>query len=251
MPLVFLLLLILSVLPAVSVFADVETAPEDDVAATSALANTMVSNSVGTIMVWAQPTSVSGSTGTECNSNYKAMTDNRRGIMVGMNNTTLCALVFDDNANTINDGTSSANAWYHLALTWTGGTATFYVNGAAQTPVSSLTALLEPNQSLNLAGVASTDDSWPGRLADARAYSVALSAAEIAAIAGGRSYRFAKTQPTGWWPLMSCADGAAGNGVVFPDSSGNGNSMTADDGPDNTGFTCRGSLFLRNPHGVQ
>jgi hypothetical protein len=231
--------------------ADIETAPEDDFLATTALANTMFSTSDGTIMIWAQPTSVTGSTGTECNSHYKAITDNRRGIMVGTNNATICGLFFDSAAHSINNGTAVANTWYHLAVTWTGGTARLYVDGTEAASVGSLTALLSPNQSMNIAGVSATDDSWPGRLSDGRTYSSALSAAEIANIAGSRSYGFSKTQPTGWWRLNKCADGSTGNGVTFQDISGNGNTMTGDDGPDNVGLTCRANNHLRNHHRVQ
>lgn len=45
------------------------------------------------------------------------------------------------------------------------------------------------------------------------------------------------------FPLAQCGDGASGNGVAFFDTSGNGHTFTPNDGANNTGVTCTGSIL--------
>lgn len=111
--------------------------------------------------------------------------------------------------------TISAGAWYHVALTWTGGQLRLYVNGLLD--ASSTT----PGTALDLSGsVLATLGSTPligspyaGALDEVRIYNRALSAAEVTALAVPPV--ISDTQP----PALSGVDATA-LGVVFSFSEG-------------------------------
>jgi hypothetical protein len=117
-------------------------------------------------------------------------------------------------------GTLPLNTWSHVAVTLSGTTGTLYVNG---TPVATNT-----NMTLNPAALGATTQDWIGRsqypadpylsgsVDDFQVYSRALSAAEVAALAGGQpgagdvaDYRFDES-----------------GGATATDSSGSGNTAT-------------------------
>lgn len=247
---VVLLPLLLGILVC-PVQADIESDGVDDYVASAAAATTMYSNTDGTLMLWTNSTVGSGSTGSACRSNFRGLGDSTNAVWLALQANTLCAGIFATVENSIYSGAISTNTWYHLAVTWTGGVMRLYLDGIEVSSASGLVGMLNPTGTLQLAGVTGADDTWNGRLANPRTYSVPLSAAEIEVIAKSKSYRFVKTNPTGWWSLSECADGAAGNGVVYADHSGNGRTMTGNDGANNTGLTCRGFTNLRNPWRVQ
>jgi hypothetical protein len=111
------------------------------------------------------------------------------------------------------------NTWSHVAVTLSGTTGTLYLNGAA--------VATNPNMTLHPSILGNTNQNWIGRsqypdpflngaVDDFNLYSLALSPAEIAALAGGKpgagniaDYQF---------------DEAAGAGVI--DSSGAGHNAT-------------------------
>jgi concanavalin A-like lectin/glucanase superfamily protein len=117
-------------------------------------------------------------------------------------------------------GTLPLNTWSHVAVTLSGTTGTLYVNG---TPVGTNT-----NMTLNPAALGATTQDWIGRsqypadpyfngsIDDFQVYSRALTAAEVAALAGG--------QP-GAGDVADYAFDESG-GASATDSSGNGNTAT-------------------------
>jgi Alpha-L-arabinofuranosidase B, catalytic/Alpha-L-arabinofuranosidase B (ABFB) domain/Concanavalin A-like lectin/glucanases superfamily/NPCBM-associated, NEW3 domain of alpha-galactosidase/Lamin Tail Domain len=116
-------------------------------------------------------------------------------------------------------GTLPLNTWSHVAVTLSGQTGTLYVNGQA--------VATNPNMTLNPAALGTTSQNWIGRsqfadpfmagdIDDFQIYDHALSAADIAALAGGQpgagnvaSYKFDED-----------------SGEVALDSSGNGRNAT-------------------------
>lgn len=98
----------------------------------------------------------------------------------------------------------------------------------------------------NLAVCRAAGTTANGTVSEILVYNVALSASEIAALAGRRRYGAGSTQPTAHWRLDSCADGAACAGVSFVDGSGNGRTLTGVNGP-----TGRASAVLTRPEAMQ
>jgi hypothetical protein len=129
------------------------------------------------------------------------------------------------------------DTWSHVAVTLSGNTGTLYLNG---NPVAT-----NPNMTLDPADLGNTDQNWLGRsqysdpflnaaIDDFQIYGRALSAAEIAALAGGTP---------GAGDVVSYPFDEA-SGATVPDASGNGRdgtvvSLTKPD------VTCPGKVFLQ------
>jgi hypothetical protein len=122
-------------------------------------------------------------------------------------------------------GTLPLNTWSHVAVTLSGGTGTLYVNGVAVGTNTGMT--------LNPSDLGTTTQNWIGRsqypadpylngaVDDFQIYDSALSAAQVAALAGGQqgagnvvSYRFDEA-----------------SGATAADSSGNGRDATVISAP--------------------
>lgn len=119
---------------------------------------------------------------------------------------------FYDGTTVLLNGALPSNTWNHLAVTKTGTSYEFFVDGkslgtqtGANVPVEKITLGRRVDNNLPL--------PFAGSIADARIYSTALSATDIAKIANGESITAA---PVGHWPL------AEGAGTTAFDVSGNG-----------------------------
>ncbi len=130
------------------------------------------------------------------------------------------------------------NTWSHLAVTLSGTTGTLYING---NPVATNT-----NMTLNPSSLGNTTNNWIGKsqfgdpnlnasVDDFNIYSRALSASEIASLAGGQAgagdvadYKF---------------DEASGATAV--DSSSSGHNATIVPAPQKPTITCPGNVFLQ------
>ena len=84
-------------------------------------------------------------------------------------------------ATTLSAGDITAGSWYHVAYTWTGSTAKVYLNGVETASVSTgsvdtLSAGSTPRE-IGRRGTSTT--AWDGKIATAKVYDRALSAAEV------------------------------------------------------------------------
>jgi len=131
-------------------------------------------------------------------------------------------------SNVISATTMVANTWYHVAVTRTSGTGQMYINGVADGAAVSISASIASG--LNFAignGPNYTSENMDGKIADVKAFDVALSAANMKelyddskviiptknAAAGGF---VSQANLKGWWTL------AEGAGDICYDGSGNG-----------------------------
>jgi Concanavalin A-like lectin/glucanases superfamily len=223
----------------------------DDVGATSGSSlGTFITSTAATLTAWVKTTGTpSGSPGAGCYQGYTVLGDNGGFATLGLlTSTTLCGEVWDGASKTLTAGLS-ANTWYHLALRLTGGVLTLFVNGVSAGTVAS-SAITDLTSELY---VCKTGRSLPlpHRIAELATWNTGLADGEIKNLAtGGRQYGF-RTVPTGYWPLTQCGDGAPGNAVVFRDASGNGRTILAEDGANNSGMTCRASEHLARAWGAQ
>jgi Concanavalin A-like lectin/glucanases superfamily len=127
----------------------------------------------------------------------------------------------------VDNSAATLNAWHHVAATYDGSSTaagmTIYVDGVAQTPTSSqsaLTASILDTADLKIGtDVPGNGDSFTGTIDDARVWNRALSASEVLALynsAGGCT----GVGLAGWWKFDD------GSGTSAVDSSGNGNTGT-------------------------
>jgi len=141
--------------------------------------------------------------------------------------------------NSITNATAiSLNTWHHIALVVNAEAGTWYLDGVANGTATGL-------QGWTGTEVCSDPCSevFHGMLAEIRVFSEALSVSEIASLASNRAhYTGVSRAQTVYWVFDQCTDGANGNAVAFQDRSGNGNTLTADDGANNTGMTCSSSF---------
>jgi hypothetical protein len=148
--------------------------------------------------------------------------------------------------------TTDNDTWTHLAYVQNGTSLTCYKNGVSAGSNTSTTSIDLTNSGIvALCNVVSAGVTtvYAGEIADVRFFNTALTAAQVETIAKSRLYTTG-AQGTAGFPLAQCADGAAATGVAFVDRTGNGATMTADDGANNTGMLCSGSSMLAWPVGA-
>ena len=79
----------------------------------------------------------------------------------------------------------SSSAWMHVAATYDGTTIRIYINGLLEGSVAGPAAIATNSLPLSLGAQSDASRFYTGLLDDARVYATALSATEIAALAGG------------------------------------------------------------------
>ena len=126
----------------------------------------------------------------------------------------------------------TAGTWYHFAATRTSGVCKLYMNGVLDVSGTLAGSIVGSNNFSIGNGADYTSENFDGKIADVKAFNVALSAANIKelyddskviiptknAAAGGF---VSQTNLIGWWPL------AEGAGDICYDGSGNGYHGTA------------------------
>lgn len=145
------------------------------------------------------------------------------------------------------------NTWTHIAYVQDNASLTCYKNGVSAGSNTNSTAMDTTNAGnfnvldVNQPGVTTV---YAGEVADIRLYNTALTAAQVEVIAKSRMHYVGAMNGSAYWTFAQCSDGAAANGVGFVDVTGNGRTLTADDGANNTGMTCTGASAIGWPVGA-
>lgn len=232
--------------------ADVICDGTDDALDTGLAFSNFLSNTTGTYMVWYKPTGTANSSGNGCFQGEFIIGDQNStgytGILRNSNYTggvdRLCVWNYDGTFDEIAVAYTN-NAWTHLAWQHSGGNLLFYKDGAlVSSTASGNTGALDQTFLLCKPGAGATPFG-EGTIGEAAIFSSALSAGEIAAIAGSRLHRIASSAPSGSWELGSCGEGASCNTNTFLDQSGNARPLTA------AGTTGASSAFVTYPWGVE
>lgn len=140
--------------------------------------------------------------------------------------------------------------WHHVAYRLTGGTAAVFVDGVSVASVGTAGLNGVSTGLVRLLNATGGSEGGDDRITDVKAYDVGLSDAEINR-GRGKVRMFDRTKPNAYWPLVECANGAAGNGVSFKDISGNVRHITGNDGANNTGLLCSASEYVSYPMEIQ
>ena len=97
---------------------------------------------------------------------------------------------------------NSNTSWFHLAGVWQYGTRSLFVNGSSEATNTSNRDMVLANADNFYLGNTRLDIEFQGKIAECAAYSVSLTAAEIATLAAGFSPLFVRPDKlVGYWPL--------------------------------------------------
>lgn len=228
--------------------ADIDCDGLDDVLTTNLALSVFHSSTVATAMLWVRVGS-GGSGGTFCWDAPPYLADDTLSWVLAQQPAgTVCGFVDDGTAGQRVESPATAGTWVHLASTLTGGLFSFYKDGtlvgtAGIGPIGAMTGVLR------LCGHVGEVKYVQARVTEVAVYPVAVPAGEIATLGRSRQRGRGRSAPTGYWPLTQCPDGQGLDGAGFLDRAGFGRTMTADNGANNTGMTCRASALLRHPWG--
>lgn len=208
----------------------------------------LVSASTGSASIWAKGIGTAQSTGAACWRAEAYVSDSGgfwgvfRRIFGAPDD--FCAYSYD---GTEDEAFSAyATGWHHLAFVHTGGNILLYVDGA-------LTATTASGNTQTLTGafqigVGNLPQYLHGVVAEVEVFSTALSAQEIAFLAGSRTHWVASSAPSGSWDLQACGEGADCTSISFPDRSGNAHVVRNPTATE--GGTGQSSDFISYPWGV-
>lgn len=152
--------------------------------------------------------------------------------------------------------TLTLGTWFHVAGSTDGTNIRVYVNGALEATTLAGTSFnaWATGPRFNMLGIDAFANVWVAASAtieEVAYWSVKLSDNEVAQLASSRLRRIPlQIQPlslAGYYPIDDYEDGAAGNGKIFLDYSGNGRHGTGDDGQNNTGLTVNAGSVLSYP----
>ena len=147
------------------------------------------------------------------------------GLGIHTNNTLLLQISSDGSAFDQLFSTStiaSTNTWYYVAVTFSNGTAEFYINGAsAGADTSSITSIYNVSNNYFIGSFqASSSIAFDGSISNVAVYNSALTSSQISTLFNfGTPETNISFSPTAWWKLDNTTTG-------IQDSSGNGNNGT-------------------------
>lgn len=225
--------------------ADIDCDQVDDLLTTGVAASNFVSASAFTITAWMKIQSTAVSAGS-CWGGSNMTGDADSYVMLGRNDNFLFCGYANDGASHYVES-ASAVGWSHVAVRLSGGTLTLYVNGVA---TSTTTSGNVANLSTSIRACGGCCAFSGDRVSEIAYYNVAVPAEEIEYIGKSRVRGVGRTAPRAYWQFDACAHGASANTVAFPDKTGNGRTITGDDGANNLGLTCRGAEFVSRRWGI-
>lgn len=158
---------------------------------------TMTTANGFTKTLWVYPTSTPSSGNLMIITSLQGVFSDPNGLLIGYFNNASGTTGWRAVAQTSSDVTpdvktsvtpsSALNTWTHLALTISGTTMTFYVNGVAATPSATVSTLTLSNLGLGYYLGASPSAAFNGLIDDLQIHTRALSAAEISALYNAKS----------------------------------------------------------------
>lgn len=127
-----------------------------------------------------------------------------------------------------NTGTALASGtWYHVAVTVSGGTAQFYVNGVAEDSFSGIS--INATTHNLIIGATVGYNYFGGNIDEASIFNSALSSSDISSIYNsGTPNDISSLNPVGWWRM---GDDDSGTGTTITDQGSGGNNATLINGP--------------------
>ena len=257
--LLLLLLLMAHVRPATG---DIICDGADDDLESGLSLSTFMSASTGSLLFWYKPTGTpSWSTTTNCYDgertigNWDVTAGNYMGIYRHGNlggNDRLCAWNWDGDEDLV-EAAYVPGAWTHLAWVHSGGTLDFYKDGVLQgsVPSGNTENITETFRVCTGGTIATGRLPGEGVVTGVEVFPTAVPATETTAKANARLHRFGRSNRSGAWTLDGCTTPADADGVSFYDHSGNGRTLTGNNGPDNNGLTCLGNTLLTYPWGPE
>lgn len=160
-------------------------------------------------------------------------------------------------ATTLKDGIKHCFVIVFTTSTTTpsGNQVTIYIDGTQDGTATGASTAYATNSNKWVAGAVSDLDpsGWlQGGVDDLRVWAGAFSIANAARYCAAKIHYFSMPMASvSYWPLDTCAEGASGGGVVFPDRMKGGSSATGVIGGNGTGLTCHGSNLLNYPASVE
>jgi len=123
--------------------------------------------------------------------------------------------------------TLSTSTWYHVAVTVSGSTAQFYVNGVAEDSFTGV-SITATTQDL-IIGATVGYNYFGGNIDEASIFNSALSSTDITSIYNsGVPNDISSLNPVGWWRM---GDNNSGSGTTITDQGSGGNDGTLTNGP--------------------
>ena len=121
----------------------------------------------------------------------------------------------------------STSTWYHVAVTVSGSTAQFYVNGVAEDSFTGV-SITSTTHDL-IIGATVGYNYFGGNVDEASIFNSALSSTDITSIYNsGVPNDISSLNPVGWWRM---GDNNSGSGTTITDQGSGGNDATLNNGP--------------------
>ena len=158
---------------------------------------------------------------------YRTDTSNRAYLIFYDVNQGVLKFVNSSNGSGFTEGTvawsPTANTWYHVAVTKSGTTATFYINGSTVGTATVESSQFNSNSTFAIGAIVDTSPVLfhDGLADDVRIWARALSGTEIGDLYNAPATFSNGADLKGWWKFDN----------AYTDASGNGNTLTAQNSP--------------------